>query len=190
MSGIRIIAGEFKGRILKTPKGDGTRPTQSMVREALFNICQNRIEGARFLDLFAGSGAVGFEALSRGATSVCFAENHRNASQCIRENIAQLKVEARTTFYPADYRIALKNLQKKGEQFDLIYIDPPYHKPVEPILEELIEFSVIKPEGLVFVEQRSLHAKPYASPHFKCLDSRRFGEALLQQYLYSDTTSA
>lgn len=185
MSGLRIIGGEFKGRILKSPKTDTTRPTQSMVREALFNICQNKIAGAYFLDLFAGSGAIGFEALSRGASKVYFAENNRNASQCIRENIELLHVEEKATLYPVDYRVALKNLQKKGESFDLIYIDPPYHKPVEPILEELIEFSVVKPGGLVFVEQRSIHGKPYESPHYKSLDSRRFGEALLQQYLYS-----
>lgn len=83
---LRVIAGKYKGRSLKTPKATSTRPTQGMLREAVFNICQNEIEGAFFLDLFAGSGAMGFEAISRGAMKATLVEQNRQAQLCIKEN--------------------------------------------------------------------------------------------------------
>lgn len=183
---LRIIGGEFKGRLLKTPKGNTTRPTQSMVREALFNICQNCITNSCFLDLFAGSGSMGFEALSRGASHVSFIEKDKNAACCIRENIEHLQVQAKSTLYPIDFRIALKKLEKKGELFDLIYIDPPYHHPIAPLLEELIPSPIFKPKAMLFVEIRSSNAIPFSSPHLLFINSRKFGDALLQQYVLAN----
>lgn len=145
---LRIIAGKFKGRILKSPKTTKTRPTQGMLREAVFNICQNEVPGARFLDLFAGSGAMSFEALSRGAVSATLVEQAPAAIRCIRENSALLTVDIRLLPMPVER--AAKILGKEGAQFDLIYIDPPYDQAVH--LE--LAASLAAPGALIFVEER------------------------------------
>jgi 16S rRNA (guanine966-N2)-methyltransferase len=180
---LRIIAGKFKGHLLKTPKGDATRPTQTILRGAVFNICQNAIENASFLDLFAGSGSMGFEALSRGASHVTFIENERNAIAALRANIAHLHVEQTTTLYPYNYTISLKKLPAT---FDIIYVDPPYNVSPGPVLALIL--PLLKPTTLLFLEQRF---SPTAPRHFSSLsliDSRRFGDALLQQYALSATS--
>jgi 16S rRNA (guanine(966)-N(2))-methyltransferase RsmD len=179
---LRIIAGAFKGHLLKTPKGPSTRPTQGMLREAVFNICQNQIQGARFLDLFAGSGAMGFEALSRGASHVTLVENHRQAILCIQENIAALGVASRTTLLPLAAAAALKKL---SSPFNLIYIDPPYDSPVQDLLIEILDRNLASPDAILFVEERyQPHKKPtpLESPRLVLKDSRRFGSAFLHQY--------
>src|SRR5690606_33771897 len=109
-------------------------PTQGMLREAVFNICQNRIEEARFLDLYAGSGAMGFEALSRGAKSVVMVEQNKQAYLCIQENAKTLQVEPKIFQMPSQR--ALQCMAKEGYLFDLIYIDPPYDLPIDLSLVE------------------------------------------------------
>lgn len=176
---MKISGGEFKGRTLKTPKGPATRPTKSILREAFFNICQHEIQGARFLDLFAGSGSMGFEALSRGAASVVFVEQNPNAIRCIRENIALLQMQTRAELLPADVFSALKRLEKRKDSFNLIYIDPPYDKVAELaplILQELKERALIAEHGTVFLEGPS-RTKP-----LDCFSKERtFGNARLYQ---------
>jgi 16S rRNA (guanine966-N2)-methyltransferase len=180
---LRIIAGKFKGRLLKTPKGPSTRPTQGMLRAAVFNICQNQIEGARFLDLFAGSGAMSFEALSRGASHATLVESNRIAIACIKENIIRLDVQAETTLIPSEARLALNHL---SGAFDLIYLDPPYDTPT--LLEEIASRNLLAPGGILFVEERFKPNKiPPASDFLIHIDSRRFGDALLHQYRFSGT---
>lgn len=121
---IRIIAGEFRGRRLKTPAGDTVRPTADRVREAWFSILQRWLRGARVLDLFAGSGALGLEALSRGAVSADFVEVHRAALAALRANIKSLKVAERATVHQAD---ALKFAEPlRPGQYDVAFADPPY----------------------------------------------------------------
>ncbi len=107
---LRIIGGKYKGRVLKAPKGSATRPTHGMLRESVFNICQNEIAGARFLDLFAGSGAMGLEALSRGASHITLVENDRHALASIRENIAVLQAASQTTVIAGQAKRVLKQL--------------------------------------------------------------------------------
>src|SRR5438876_3942614 len=121
---IRIIAGEFKGRRLKTPAGDSVRPTADRVREAWFSILQRPLRGARVLDLFAGSGALGLEALSRGAVSADFVEIHRLAVSSLKVNITLLKVDDRTVVHRVD---ALKFAEQLHPgQYDVAFADPPY----------------------------------------------------------------
>lgn len=121
---IRIIAGEFKGRRLKTPVGDTTRPTADRVREAWFSILQRSIRGARVLDLFAGSGALGFEALSRGAVSADFVELHRVALATLKANVKTLDVDDRAAIHRAD---ALRFAERLHPgQYDVAFADPPY----------------------------------------------------------------
>jgi len=121
---INIVAGEFKGRRLKTPAGDKVRPTQGRVREAWFSILQRSIRDARVLDLYAGSGALGLEALSRGAVSADFVEVHRASLAALKANIKTLKVEKRTNVHRVD---ALKFAEKlQPGQYDVAFADPPY----------------------------------------------------------------
>lgn len=121
---IRIVAGEFKGRRLKTPATTQVRPTADRVREAWFSILQRAMRGARVLDLFAGSGALGFEALSRGAASADFVERHRFALAALKANAKTLKVEDRSTIHRAD---ALRFAERLHPgQYDVGFADPPY----------------------------------------------------------------
>lgn len=124
MGSVRIIAGEFKGRRLKTPSGDTVRPTGDRVREAWFSILQRPVRGARVLDLFAGSGALGLEALSRGAVSADFVENHRVALSTLKANIATLRVEDRTVVHGVDALRFAEQLHPG--QYDVAFADPPY----------------------------------------------------------------
>ena len=120
---MRITSGKYKGRIVKMPKG--IRPTQGLVRKALFDILGD-IEGLSFLDLFAGSGVVGLEALSHGAKQVAFVENNSDCLKALRNNFTYLLP---TTYYllPLDVFIAIKKLSKDKRQFDIIFLDPPYY---------------------------------------------------------------
>src|SRR3989441_1294633 len=121
---LRIIAGEFKGRRLKAPSGRTVRPTGDRVREAWFSILQQTIPGARVLDLFAGSGALGFEALSRGAASVDFVETHRASLAILKANSEALEVEDRVTIHRTDAVRFAERLQPG--QYDVAFADPPY----------------------------------------------------------------
>jgi 16S rRNA (guanine(966)-N(2))-methyltransferase RsmD len=178
---LRIIAGKFKGRLLKTPKITSTRPTQGMLREAVFNICQHEVEKARFLDLFAGSGAMGIEALSRGASHATFIEQNRQAISCIRENISLLQLEQQATLIPTDAARALKILGKQEALFDLVYIDPPYDQPI-PIAALI---PLLAPQATLLIEERyhpKKEHKPHAFPSLHFEEARRFGIALLSIY--------
>jgi len=181
---LRIVAGKFKGRLLKAPKSNSTRPTQGMLREAVFNICQMEVPDTRFLDLFAGSGAMGLEALSRGASHATFVEQNRQAASCIKENIATLQLEEQSTIIPTDATRAIAILTKQSSQFDIIYIDPPYDTPFP--VDTLI--PILAPGALIFLEERHNPKKPLITPTFANLthkDTRRFGIALLTTFRYN-----
>ncbi len=177
---LRIVAGKFKGRVLQTPKGSKTRPTQEALRESVFNICQATIVGATVLDLFAGSGAMGFEALSRDAAHVTFVEKDKQAIACIRKNIELLDVVETTTLLNQDALIAMKRLKS----FDLIYVDPPYAMPVGPILKAIIDHNLLKPNGILFVEELYNPKKePLNLERLISKSSRRFGKASLLEFI-------
>ncbi|MBI5272833.1 MAG: 16S rRNA (guanine(966)-N(2))-methyltransferase RsmD [Chlamydiia bacterium] len=178
---LRIIGGKFKGRPLKAPKGLRTRPTQSMLREAVFNICQNAIEGARFLDLFAGSGAMGLEALSRGAARTTFIEKDRSAIAAITENIASLDVKTQCQLSTLDAKTAL---QRCEGPFDIIYIDPPYGTSIGPLIKILEAEHLLSSQAALFIEERYKKGsaiEPILGMKF--INSRRFGDTLLHYYI-------
>ncbi|MDE3045058.1 MAG: 16S rRNA (guanine(966)-N(2))-methyltransferase RsmD [Verrucomicrobiota bacterium] len=177
---LRIIGGLFGGRFLKTPKGPQTRPTTSLLRQALFNICQDFIAHARILDLFAGSGAIGFEAISRGASFVTFVERDKRAAACIRENAVFLQVEPQVQILSMDASLALSRLLSP---YDFIYIDPPYDLKVEPLIALIVERKLLAPRGLLFLEERyKPKAPPPAYPGLDLIESRRYGIAHLHQF--------
>jgi 16S rRNA (guanine966-N2)-methyltransferase len=152
---MRIIAGEFRKAKISTPKGDATRPTQGRLREAVFNICQQEIVGANFLDICAGSGAMGLEALSRGAKFSTFIDNNRHAISAINDNVKNFKVENKTRVLFKDALSALKQLETEGVSFDLCYIDPPYNQ--KDLILELATFfdhskSLLTRDATIFIE--------------------------------------
>jgi 16S rRNA (guanine(966)-N(2))-methyltransferase RsmD len=132
---MRIIAGSMKGRRLKTPSWEGLRPTSDKLRETLFNVLGQRVDGARVLDGFAGTGAVGIEAISRGAVHVAFIESDRRAAALIEENLSSSGVREGYTIYCSDLLSSLQGLPPDVE-FDVLVLDPPYDwVDVEPVLE-------------------------------------------------------
>jgi 16S rRNA (guanine(966)-N(2))-methyltransferase RsmD len=128
---MRVIAGKFRSRLLSAPQGMKTRPTSDRLRETLFNVIASRIEEARFLDLYAGSGAVGVEAISRGAKFVWFAESAAVAVKAIRENLAALKIDGGYRIQQGSAAALLEGLLKKNERVDLVFLDPPYEAEEE-----------------------------------------------------------
>ncbi len=123
---LRIITGAYKGKRLYSREGDETRPTSERIKGAMFSSIQFDIEGRRVLDLFAGTGQLGLEALSRGAESALFIDSTREAVDIIKKNIATLGVEAKSRVMQSDYRTYVSKLGKMGARFDLVFIDPPY----------------------------------------------------------------
>ncbi|MDD4873122.1 MAG: 16S rRNA (guanine(966)-N(2))-methyltransferase RsmD [Kiritimatiellae bacterium] len=160
---MRITGGIFCRHQIKVPKG-GCRPTQDMVREALFSIIGPKVVGARFLDLFAGSGAIGLEALSRGAESVCWVESDRRILGTLKENVERIYGKEKSCTFGLKMRFsacdALKFLQKglENQQFDLIFADPPYDKKgrkdwLFSLLNVLGKGNLLAPRGLFIMEQ-------------------------------------
>jgi 16S rRNA (guanine966-N2)-methyltransferase len=162
---VRIIAGEFKGRRIKTPATDKVRPTGDRVREAWFNILQGSIEGARVLDLFAGSGALGFEALSRGAASVDFVEKHTASLATIHHNVTSLNVADQVTIHRTDAMRFAERLRPGA--YDVAFADPPYAGDQAALLVALFR---VTPFARVFAIE---HAAAKLMPGD---DTRRYGD--------------
>jgi 16S rRNA (guanine(966)-N(2))-methyltransferase RsmD len=128
---MRVIAGTFRSRLLVAPPGAATRPTSDRLRETLFNILAPRLSGCRFVDLYAGTGAVGIEAISRGAAFVWFAENSAPALKALRTNLANLKITAGFALEDRSSAALLQRLVKLPEPIDLVFLDPPYEAEAE-----------------------------------------------------------
>lgn len=147
---MRIVAGIYKSRTLKAPNGMTTRPTSDKVKESLFNILGNRIENATCLDLFAGSGNLGLEAISRGASFCYFVDNNHEAIRIINDNIKTLNINNRTKVLHLDYLKALKVLDVS---YDIIFLDPPYRYDVfNSIMDYLISNNKLKDKAVIFYE--------------------------------------
>jgi len=147
---MRIIAGTLKGRRIEAPKWEGLRPTSDKLRETLFNILAPRIAGARVLDAYAGTGAAGIEALSRGAASVTFVERDRRAQALIAENLAHCGVAEGYAIIRADMARAVDELRAAGLTFDIALFDPPYDQSAD---REIAAFSdLLAPGGIVVLE--------------------------------------
>lgn len=184
---MRIISGEAKGRVLKTREGKGTRPTDSRSREMLFNILGARVVGARFLDLYAGNGSVGLEALSRGADFCVFIEQNAAAAAAIRQNLQVFGWKERAQVWHTSVKAALRRMQElhetpsEAEQaiFDIVFADPPFTNPRElPDLAARLDHlpQVLRsPEGLLIVQH---HRKAEFKPlNFEIQQQRRAGES-------------
>ena len=150
---MRVIAGKARHLQLKTIDGLDTRPTTDRIKETLFNILQPRLCQCRFLDCFSGSGAIGIEALSRGASEAVFLEKSPKAAACIRENLKATHLEKGALVLPVDVSAGLLRLSQAGEVFDLIFMDPPYHMELEKkVLTQLSQTELLAEDGLLVVE--------------------------------------
>ena len=138
---MRVIAGSAKRLLLKTIEGKDTRPTTDRIKETLFNMMQNDVYGCTFLDLFSGSGAIGIEALSRGAEMAVMVEHNPRAAQCIRENLKITHLEDKATVMNCDVITALKRLEERQLVFDIIFMDPPYNQLLEKAVLDYLAHS-------------------------------------------------
>jgi len=175
---MRVIAGRHRGRALVAPRGRSTRPTPDRVREALFSIL-GPVEGARVLDLFAGSGALAIEALSRGAASAVFVDSSAAAVAAIRRNLAALALDAEVWHMRASG--FLQRARADARQYDLVFVDPPY-RAVSAISQELSTAlaPVLAPGGRVVAE--SDRRAPLELEGWSMLDERRYGDTLIRFY--------
>jgi len=150
---LRVISGTAKGHKLKTLKGISTRPTSDRVKESLFNIISGMIPGAGVLDIYAGTGSIGIEALSRGADFAVFVDKSNECSRIIRENLVNTKLIDKASVITGDIFITLNKISKNNKKFDIIFLDPPYKKNlVVETLKCIEKNAIIKPEGIIIAE--------------------------------------
>lgn len=188
---MRVIAGELKGRRLVAPRGHRTRPTADQVRIALMDALMPWLPGARVLDLFAGAGAVGLEALSRGAAHATFVERDPRAAEAIRHNVETLGVRGRVRLVRADVARALERLAVEGEGFDVVFLDPPYEPDlVTPTLARLGGGAVTAPSAAVVAQHLTKQPPPEHVGHLAVFRTRRFGETTLTFFRAPEAASA
>ncbi len=181
---MRIIAGEARGRLIEAPSGNHTRPTLDRVRENLFNMIQADVPGSRVLDLFAGSGALSLEALSRGASFAVLADNDRHASETQRKNIERLGFRDRTRQFRCDWHAAVGQLQKEKEVFDLVFLDPPYSmQGLNEVFSSLIPLT--GPDSMIILEHEA-GRKPEIYGRFSVVRDRAWGFCAVTIYQLSE----
>lgn len=172
----KITGGSLGSRKLRSPKGTHVRPTPGRVKESLFSILMHRLEGARFLDLFAGTGAIGFEAASRGAARVVSVEGQREIAQTIEEAAKRLGVEGVVTVFPAPVERALYRLEGP---FDIVYLDPPYADPVPlTYFRLMLERGLLAPDSLVVYEHAAKRILPQI-PGYRYVREEVYGDVAL-----------
>jgi 16S rRNA (guanine(966)-N(2))-methyltransferase RsmD len=183
---MRVIAGEYRSRLLQAPRGVTTRPTSDRLRETLFNVLGPRVEGSRFVDLYAGSGAVGIEAISRGAEFVWFAESARPAVATIRANLSELKIAGGFALEDRSVAKLLQALVEKARAVEILFLDPPYEDAEE--YESTLKFvarnhATVLADGAVVVAEHS--SKKPLEARYSVLERTRVleqGDAALSFY--------
>lgn len=179
---MRVIAGAAKGRRLRVPKRKGVRPTSEYLREALFDILGSSVRGVHFLDLYAGSGAVGIEALSRGAAEVIFLEQDPTCLQVLRENVEMTGLRKRRVV-AGDVLRALPRLARQGESFDIIFLDPPYGTDLAiRTLDVLASGDLLRPSGVVIVEHFAKEPLPQRIGMLYRTREKAHGQTVLSFY--------
>ena len=177
---MRVITGSARGTVLKAPKGMQTRPTMDQLKEGLFSAIQFEIEGRRVLDLFAGSGQLGIEALSRGAKHAVFVDASREACGVIRENLAKTRLAGRAQLVQSDY---LGYLARCRETFDLVFLDPPYAEVfLETALKKISEIDILSDSGIIICERPVQKQLPGDVPGLLHYRDYRYGKTAVTLY--------
>jgi 16S rRNA (guanine966-N2)-methyltransferase len=180
---VRIIAGTFRSRSIKTLEGQATRPTSDRLKETLFNVLQSRIRGSSFLDCFAGSGNIGIEAVSRGASSLVFIESSEKACRIIRENLDTLGLADSPSIqlFHCAVEAGLKILRQEGRKFDIVFLDPPYREVAQygRVFQRLTEYGLISQEGLAIAEHSKHEIPEWESSGLEHFREVRQGDSVL-----------
>ncbi len=177
---MRVIAGTARGLKLLAPQAEVVRPTADRMKECLFNMLQSQMPCERFLDVFSGSGAIGIEALSRGAQQAVFIEQDKRCAQTIVQNLEKARMLQKSRVFTEDYASALARCGQEGLQFHIIFLDPPYGQGfLEKALAKIVAYHLLQPGGLIVAEQSTTEAAPEVS-----------GLTLLKQKSYKTTTFA
>jgi 16S rRNA (guanine966-N2)-methyltransferase len=181
---LRIIAGEFKGRLLQTPPGKQVRPSSGLIRGVIFNVLGDLVRGRRVLDLYAGSGALGIEALSRGAAAVTMVEADRNTAGLISQNLELLKIRTAARVVRQD---ALEFIPGSGEQFDIVLADPPYQANVSTrILDLVSKHDLLAPGGLLVLQHHRAENIVPGTADLVLWKSKQHGKSKVEFYAVSD----
>ena len=176
---MRVISGVAKGRKLKTAEGLSTRPTTDRIKETLFNIIAFDLPEAKFLDLFSGSGAIGIEALSRGAAEAAFVEQNPLCQEIIRENLLHTGLDKPSRVLGMEVIQAIGLLSREKALFDIVFLDPPYEAGlIEPTLQEILEGGILKKDGYIIVE-RSAQMPLVPIPGFRVLREKEYRTTVL-----------
>ena len=177
---MRVITGKARGVALKTPDGMLTRPTADRVKEALFSIIHFDVPGARVLDLFAGTGQLGIEALSRDAASAVFVDEREDACKLVKENLKRTKLESSAKIIRSDY---LSYLKQCREKFDIILLDPPYAEIfLENSLKLITEIDILQSGGIIVTERPLGKELPWDFPGYSHSKDYKYGKTLLTLY--------
>lgn len=174
---MRIVAGQFKNRKLLSPKGSATRPTLERLREAFFNICQQEVIDSSFLDLFAGSGAMGFEAMSRGAKTVMMIDHNRECVRTMHQNQEHLGIRSGLQIVQGDVFKMCSKLSENDHKFDIIFADPPYEQGFElKTLELMDQLNLLAKGGSFFIESSSkIHFEEHPLRTLELIEQRKMG---------------
>lgn len=172
---MRIVSGSARGRTFDAPQGMDTRPTLDRVRENAFNILQMKVRGARVLDLFSGSGAMAFEAISRGAEHAVLVDCAKNAYQIEKANAQKLRMDSRCTILNCDWQQAVRQLAAQAVRFDIVILDPPYAlHDMSPVMESLI--PLLQKDAVILLEHEA-KTFPSTPDGFELYDNRKYGIA-------------
>jgi 16S rRNA (guanine966-N2)-methyltransferase len=188
---VRVISGQARGRPLKAVPGNTTRPTTDKVKEALFSIIGPYFDGDRVLDLFAGTGGLGIEALSRGAGHAVFVDTNHKSIEVVRRNLEATRLTEQAEVYRNDARKAIKMLESKGLPFDLLFLDPPYIvKNGDELLLELSERGLVADGAIAVIEHASEVSYPDGFGRYERFRLALYGETALSVYRYRPAETA
>lgn len=184
--GVRVISGSARGLKLNTPGDDRVRPTTDRVKESMFNIVQDWVYDSQVLDLFAGSGALGIEALSRGASQAVFCDNSLDSIKIIKSNIEKARVADRSQIVSGDFKRCLMDMEAKNQSFDMIFVDPPYYEGLfEEVLDTIRSCKILKKDGIVIVEHDA--KKPIGQVEgLEVYKEKKYGITMLTFYCLED----
>ena len=181
---MKVISGILKGRNIKGYDIDGTRPTMDRVKESLFASIQDYISGSIVLDLFAGSGNLGIEAISNGSSKCYFVDNNRNCIKVINENINTFNISDRCEVLNRDYKQALKYFEDSNIKFDLILVDPPYdYEVINEIMDLVLQYELLNDNGIIVLEYRKDKIKEYKK--YEILKFKKYGDKFISIYKFN-----